>query len=381
MNSEKANYSDLPPALITPRMIGVVAVCACVFGLLQFWYHYMGPIADGKHVRYLDPLISEYTGAFAAALMFFPLRLVALRFRLDKGGWWRNIPVYMAVFVAASVCGTSFMWASRSLLFPLFGLGHYDYGRMPQRYFMEFPYQLMGFGLIVCGVHVYEHYRAARARELHAAQVEAQLSRAQLENLELKLQPHFLFNALNTISSTMYEDPAAADEMVSHLADLLRVSLRTDSGLEVPLGEELQALQHYLSIIRGRFGDDLQISLDVDPGALAVKVPSLLLQPLVENAVRHGRASADGRDRIRIAARKEQQSLFVTVDNAAPENLRPGGNGSGIGLSVTQDRLRLLYGDNHAFAAGPVPGGGYRVEIRIPTRTTTQTGMSSGDSA
>jgi two-component system LytT family sensor kinase len=381
MNSEKTKDFDLPPAPITPRMIGLIAVCACVFGLLQFWYHYMAAIADGRYVRFLDPLISEYTGALAAAILFFPLRLVALRFRLDKPGWWRCVPVYLIAFVTASVCGTSMMWASRSMLFPLFGLGQYDYGRMPQRYFMEFPYQLMGFGLMVCGVYVYEHYRAARARELYAAQVEAQLSRAQLENLELKLQPHFLFNALNTISSTMYEDPAVADEMVSHLADLLRVSLRTDSGLEVPLGEELRALDHYLSIIRGRFGDDLQVSLDVDPGALAVKVPSLLLQPLVENAVRHGRASADGRDRIRISARKEQESLLVTVENAAPENLLPSGNGSGIGLSVTQDRLRLLYGGNHAFAAGPVPDGGYRVEIRIPARTAKEALVSSGDPA
>lgn len=362
-------------------MIGFVAVCACIFGLLQFWYHYMAAITDGKYVRFLEPLISEYTGAFSAALMFFPLRFIALRFRLDRAGWWRCVPVYLIAFVAAAVCATTLMWASRSLLFPLFGLGHYDYGKMPQRYFMEFPYQLMGYGLIVTAVYVYERYRAARARELLAAQVEAQLSRAQLENLELKLQPHFLFNALNTISSTMYEDPAAADEMVSHLADLLRVSLRTDSGLEVPLGEELQALDHYLSIIRGRFGNDLQISLEVDPGALAVKVPSLLLQPLVENAVRHGRASADGRDRIRISARKEQESLLVTVENAAPENPRPNGNGSGIGLSVTQDRLRLLYGDNHAFAAGPVPDGGYRVEIRIPARTAKEASVSSGDPA
>jgi two-component system, LytTR family, sensor kinase len=268
------------------------------------------------------------------------------------------------------------MWAARTVLFPLFGLGSYDYGKMPERYFMEFPYQVIGFGVIVSGIHAYEHYRAARANEVRAARIAAQLSRAQLENLELKLQPHFLFNALNTISSTMYDNPAAADEMVSHLADLLRVSLRTDSGHEVALREELASLEHYLSIIRCRFGDDLQISLEADPGALSIQVPSLLLQPLVENAVRHGRASADGRDRIRISARSDPAWLLVTVENAASEDSRPAANASGIGLSVTQDRLRLLYGDDYRFSAGRVAQGGYRVEIRIPVRAAAQPGVS-----
>src|SRR5579864_8399861 len=144
------------------------------------------------------------------------------------------------------------MWGLRSALFPLAGLGPYDYGVMPLRYLMELPMQLIAFTVLVGGLHAVAALEAARARELQAARVEGSLARAQLRSLRLQLQPHFLFNALHTISAAMYEDPAAADEMLEQLAELLRASLRTAQADEVPLAEELALLDRYLALQRAR---------------------------------------------------------------------------------------------------------------------------------
>jgi LytS/YehU family sensor histidine kinase len=312
------------------------------------------------------------TGAYAGGLLFFPVRAVARRFRLDAPGGYRRLPVHALALVLYGAAATSFMWASRSVLFPLLGLGPYHYGRMPLRYFMEFPIQIIGYTLMTTGVMVADRYRAAREREIRAAQLEAQLAGARLQNLELQLQPHFLFNALNTISATLFEDPRAADEMVAHLSALLRACLRPADGHEVPLRAELETLGHYLGLVRARFGDRLEVSLVVDPAALELRVPSLVLQPLVENAVRHGRASADGRGRIQVTARREGEWLWLGVRDDGSGAGAAAEKGSGLGLAVTADRLRLMYGDGHRFRAEACPEGGFLASIELPARSTAR---------
>ncbi len=261
------------------------------------------------------------------------------------------------------------MWASRSLLYPLAGLGSYDYGRMPVRYFMEFPVQLIGFTIIVALVHVVNHLKDVRDREIHTAQLESALARAQLQNLRLQLQPHFLFNALNTISATMYEDARAADEMLGRLAELLRASLRTAQTDEVPLSTEIESLQAYLAIMRARFGSRLTVRLEIDEDCDQDLVPSLLLQPLVENAIRHGRTERDGEGVITVRAARKNERLELEVEDDGP-GVDDRGDllSSGIGLSSTAERLRLLYGDAARFTAGNRAGGGFVVAASIPVR-------------
>jgi two-component system, LytTR family, sensor kinase len=336
-------------------------------GLLLFLYRHLENVASRDRAPFLSPLITEVTAAWIAATLFFGVRALARRHPLDGPGWARRLPAHVAGVAAYAVSATSLMWATRSLLFPLAGLGPYDYGRMPHRYFMELPVQLMIYALMLTGVHVADRYRVEREERLLTAQLQARLSEARLQNLELQLQPHFLFNALNTIASTMYDDPAAADEMVSHLAELLRRSLRRP-GPEVPLREELAALGHYLSLLKARFGDDLNLTLEVPADTLDLLVPSLLLQPLVENAVRHGRASTAGAGRIEIEARRDQDALTIAVRDDGP-GAPVTDDGTGLGLSVTRERLRLLYGGGHHFEAGPQAGGGFRVVMRLPLRS------------
>jgi two-component system LytT family sensor kinase len=341
-----------------------------LLGLLLFPYRYLEVLANHGSESPLNPLVNELTGAFAAGLMYFPARRLVGRLPLDRGTWPRRLPIYLIVMLVLAALVTTLIWSLRTLIYPLAGLGPYDYGVMPLRYFMELPIQAVAFTLIVTGIHAWNALDAARRRELRDAQLAGNLARAQLHNLRLQLQPHFLFNALNTISATMYEDPAAADEMLGGLAELLRSSLRTAQSDEVPLEEELAILDRYLDLMRARFGDRLAVSIELDPAAAGALVPSLILQPLVENAIRHGNAERAGRGAIAVRARTEGNRLLLEVEDDGPGDARRNGHrtDSGLGLAATAERLRILYGDAQTFSAGDGAAGGFLARATLPLR-------------
>ena len=360
---------------LRPRVRGLALWLGLVvlLGLLLFTYHYLEVLASRRSGSPLEPLINELTGAFAMGLMFFPARWLARRLPLTRSTWPRRVPAYVLAILILGPAATTLLWGARSLLYPLAGLGRFDYGVMPLRYFMELPLQAIALTVVFAAVHVYDALEAARARELRHAQLAGSLARAQLRNLRLQLQPHFLFNALNTISATMYEDPAAADEMLDQLAELLRASLRTAQSDEVPLGEELALLDRYLALMRARFGERLEVDLQLDPETATALVPSLLLQPLVENAIRHGNAERAGRGAIAVRARREEDRLILEVEDDGPGDARqtnpsPDRREPGLGLAATAERLKLLYGDAQTFSAGNGHGGGFLVRACLPFR-------------
>jgi signal transduction histidine kinase len=343
---------------------------AFLCALLLFLYRYLGDVASGGRAIAREPFINEFTGVFGAAvLVALILRPLTRRFPLEARTWPTRLPLYLAVLIVFSILHTTLNWASRSVLYPLFGLWRFDYGEMRVIYLMEFPIDVIGFTLFTAGFHIFDRYRASRDRELHTEQLERALAESRLHSLRLQLQPHFLFNALNTISSRMYEDVVAADEMLTHLAELLRTSLRTSSVQLVALSSELDALQHYAAILRGRFGDRVQMTIDVPASCAGVLVPSLLLQPLVENAVRHGNASRLGHACIEVVARQSGDRLVLRVEDDGPGAPSGFEDGDGIGLRATRDRLRLLYGDAHTFRAENGERG-FRVTIEVPWRRT-----------
>jgi sensor histidine kinase YesM len=362
---------DHTTAAVTPwRRRAAYWSSAFLCALLLSLYRYLGDVASGGHAIARAPFINEFTGVFGAAvLVALILRPLTRRLPLQAHTWLRRVPVYLGVLVAFSILHTTLNWASRSILYPLFGLGRFDYGEMQVIYLMEFPIDVIGFTLFTAGFHIFDKYRAARDRELRTEQLERALAESRLHSLRLQLEPHFLFNALNTISSRMYEDVAAADEMLTHLAELLRTSLRTSSVQLVPLSSELDALKHYAAIMRGRFGDQVQMTIDVPGSCAGVLVPSLLLQPLVENAVRHGNASRLGHACIEVEARQVGDRLVLRVEDDGPGAPAGFESSDGIGLRATRDRLRLLFGDAHAFRAEN-SGRGFRVEIEMPWRQT-----------
>jgi hypothetical protein len=338
-----------------------------VLGLLLFLYRHLENVATRGHEPFIRPLVQEVTAAWIGVCLFFPVRALARRCPLSGPGWARRVPVHALGVLVFATTYTSLIWLVRSLLFPLLGQGRYDYGAMPVRYFMELPVQVIVYALFVAGVHTADHHRRTQERELATAQLQGQLALTQLENLQLRLQPHFLFNALNTISSAMYDDPAAADEMIGRLGELLRASLRTRETQEVALREELDTLRAYLGLMAARFGPEVEVCVRADEDALGLAVPALLVQPLVENAFRHGSAAFDGHGRIEVHARREGDALHIDVRNDVPPGASPAA-GSGLGLSLTCERLRLLYGEGHRFQAGKGADGWYEVAMTLPAR-------------
>jgi len=199
-----------------------------------------------------------------------------------------------------------------------------------------------------------------------ASRLEMQLVQARLDALVGQLQPHFLFNTLHTISAFVLEDPKQANRMITRLSELLRQSFNRERGPLVTLEEELELLDHYVAIQEARFGDRLRVTFRVDPRAASAAVPTLLLQPLVENAIRHGVVPSGNVAEISIAAVREGERLHLEVRDNGP-GLNGSSGGGGLGLANTRARLQELYGPGHRFELtnAPAPGGALAV-IDIP---------------
>ena len=228
------------------------------------------------------------------------------------------------------------------------------------------------YWMIVGGLQAYRYYRRYLGSELRLERMEKSYSLARLNALRMQLDPHFLFNALNTISSHVERDPRLTRRMIEHLGDLLRMSLETKDRQEVPLAEELAFLHHYLEIQKIRFGDQLVVKIEVEPAVRYASVPSLFLQPLVENAIRHGISRRASGGIVTVIARSVEDQLSVEVsDNGvglpAAWSLD---HCAGLGLSVTRERMAGLYPASHSFMVKRRPEGGTAVEIKLPLRVT-----------
>ena len=276
-------------------------------------------------------------------------------------GAWQLAPHYAVILTLMGAIKSAIYFPLRQATYPL-----------PHEYTLSgmiikgLVYQFVELAAVLGVVQAIEYGRSLRQGQLRATQLEARLAQARLEILRSELQPHFLFNALHAISALMHRNVEAADEMITHLGDLLRLSLERKSVQEVPLREELAVLEPYLSIVRIRFGDRLSINVDVDQSLLEFKVPLFLLQPLVENAIRHGIARRAGAGRIEIRARALGDFVQITVfDDGA--GLSQNAIREGIGLSNTKMRLEQLYGSAAELVLKGHPESGTEVLVTIPT--------------
>jgi len=235
--------------------------------------------------------------------------------------------------------------------------------------------------LIVAVSQAIAYRNQYRERELKSSQLEMQLAHAQLNALKMQIEPHFLFNVLNSIAALTRKDAASAERMTLQLAELLRMSLHNIGRHEVPLRQELEFLECYLRIQQTRFQDRLTVHFDIDPVALNAAVPHLVLQPLVENAIRHGIGPRLSAGRIEVHAHKQDQRLMLEVlDNGAglPVGFREKPE-PGVGLRNTEARLRQLHGDNFEFHCENLLGAGCGVRILVPFREVE--GAASDDRA
>ena len=208
---------------------------------------------------------------------------------------------------------------------------------------------------------------ASRRETLRAAELERQLSVAQLQALQMQLQPHFLFNTLNSITALVeFGRQAEAAEILKHLSGMLKTTLRQKSPEKVPLSQELVLLESYLAIEQARFADRLKVEISVDPAALGGLVPSFLLQPIVENALKHGIAHLASDGAIRTSVQRQGASLLLSVVDNGPGNGTTGSSGHGIGLKNTRERLHHFYKDRFQMRVDRPGTGGYEVSIIIP---------------
>lgn len=242
---------------------------------------------------------------------------------------------------------------------------------------VEFLYHQVPFWATVGTSYVLRHFGQLREREretarlaLEKSQLESTLRLAELEALRMKLNPHFLFNTLQNISVLALHDPHTAISMLTRLGDLLRASFRKDSQPEIPLEAEIALTQAYLDIERVRFHDRLSVLVDIAPGTESALVPTFLLQPLVENAIKHGLTSPDFSGRIQIRSLLQPEHLVLTVaDNGtgiSADSLQD--LHLGIGLGSTFERLNRLYPDQHEFTVRNIKEGGTEVRIALPFR-------------
>jgi len=232
-----------------------------------------------------------------------------------------------------------------------------------------FPFDLAVYAFILLGWTAAGWYRRSRDRELRAAQLETSLQEAKLAALRSQLNPHFLFNALNSVSALMHRDVDAADAMLARLGELLRLTLASDGSHEIRLHEELELLDRYLDVERIRFAERLAVTLDVPAATLAAHLPPFSLQPLVENAIHHGVAGRARGGRVTVTARQvnDRLQLRVTDDGPGLETSLPAREG--VGLRNTRARLRQLYGDAQVLAFRRPEAGGLEVLVEVPWRT------------
>jgi two-component system LytT family sensor kinase len=334
-------------------------------GLLQFWYRYLDAMARGRTINWLVPFLEQMTGNYVSLILFVLfISAVVSRFRPDLTPLSRWLPVHMLAIPAYSFIHTSLMWGWRLALFPLLGLGPYDYGVMPVRYWMEFPSDVIDYALNAGALIFFLRTRDANADQVRLAGLEGDLARAKLESLSLQLQPHFLFNSLNAVAALIHENPQRADLMLARLAGYLRRTLQSGPEQRVALEQELETLDLYFTMMKARFEDNLTMDLRVDDRVKRALAPQLILQPIVENAIQHGFDPATARIRVEVTASKTDSHLVLSIRDhgrgvdplAAPR----------IGLANTRNRLEHLYGKQATFRIANAEGGGAEVEIRIP---------------
>jgi two-component system LytT family sensor kinase len=291
--------------------------------------------------------------------------LVARRFPLSRDGLLPRLAIHLAASVL--LCAA---WAGGGVLLSmgLFGTPPYG-GSAVGWFFTSLPFGVAVYFAVLGVERATMYFLEARERETQAARLGAQLAEARLSALRMQLQPHFLLNSLNAITVIVRDrDTTTATRLLEQLGDMLRRVVRTGRSQEVRLDEELDFVRRYLDIESARFPDRLQVIFEVDLALGAAAVPEFVLQPLVENAIRHGLGRRAGPTRLSIVARREAEQLVLSVgdEGTAPAG-GPGAPGGGLGLANTRERLATLYGEGATLTLAPVATG-MVATVRIPYR-------------
>jgi signal transduction histidine kinase len=358
---------DRPPLRIgLPRIFGV-ATAFGIFSALQA-FNYVSLFTDRETPFYIL-LELNVTYWYAWAILVPVILWMARRYRFGRQNWKRAAAMHALGVLGCTFTHAAVWTTARVIIMKSFDGRTVDWWMsFRELSFLQFDWEMMTYWAIVGLSHALDFHRESQDRELASAQLETRLAEAQLQALQRQLHPHFLFNTLHTISALMHRDTEAADAMLARLSDLLRLTLDRVGTQQVALKDELDFVQKYLHIEQTRFADRLQVSTAIEPDTLDASVPNLVLQPLVENALRHGIGPKVGGGTVEIIARRLGETLQLAVrDNGAGLSTDAmNAFNTGVGVSNTRSRLQHLYPGRHRFDFETPPGGGLAVTIELP---------------
>ena len=347
--------------------LAVLIGIATVFGVSStIQAYFLLRVAGETDPMVLHLLVINLVYWYVPALLAPVIIQLATKFQFGRGRIVLPILVHVPAVLAYSLIHSASMFLVRmALMQQAPPQGWWWYARI--EYLRQLDWMFMTYLFLVGLTHAIEYRRESERRSLDSAQLEMRLVEAQLQALQRQLHPHFLFNTLNAIAGLMRSDVDAADRMMDRLGDLLRLTLNTSNIQEVSLKEELEVLQKYLDIEQVRLGNRLTVSIDIDPEALDAQLPNFLLQPLVENAVRHGIAPHARPGHLSVSASRHGNRLAIDIadsgDGVPPHRLTL--LNQGVGLANTRARLEHRYpNDHHLLCANGNPG--FRVTVNIP---------------
>jgi sensor histidine kinase YesM len=353
-------------------LIGLTFASLSFFGTLA--------ISDFRSINLVGIFVWNLTAFYLWALLTPLIALLARRYRLDRQHWLRSLcfvhlPASI-LFPALHLClYLTLYWLTGGMLtreFPTL-LSFFSY-----QLFANLPLKVSIYWLILIAINALDYYQSFRVAEVKASELRAQLAQAQLRALKMQLHPHFLFNTLNSISALLHRDAEAADQMVARLGDFLRLTLENSGDQEVTLEQEMAFLRCYLEIEIVRH-DRLSVETDIEPETLAALVPNLILQPLVENAIRHGISLQPAPGRLAIRAARRHGRLRLQVEDNGPglslvseagapatDDLLARTLAGGVGLANTRARLEHLYGAEGRLELARANPRGMIVTLEIP---------------
>jgi signal transduction histidine kinase len=367
---------QLPNGPFSKRWKGAVTffLLWTLIGLAFAGQHYLKAAKLGDGVPWRVAVEGALADWYLFALLALPAFALARRFHLGGAQWRLRLALHV-------VAGTVFslLWILlRTLIVEAF-LPDHGAGKPLEdllRYVVvaTFFFNILVYWVVVTVAHALAYFQSLQDRERRLLELENRLTSARLQALQMQLNPHFLFNALNGISTLMYRDVDAADTMIVKLAGLLRHALDQSGRHQVTLREEMSFLDRYLDLEQMRFGDRLTVHREIDPIAEVALVPNLLLQPIVENAIKHGIEPKleSGHITIRVAV-VDSATLRIEIEDNGRGIVSDRGIGSGVGTSNCRSRLSQLYGPAGNFRLEPAEFGGVRAIVQIPFRTTLST--------
>lgn len=355
------------------RIFLLVSLWLGVGFMLSFEVYFNLRVIEPDAVVMVDEIVYFQFQRATLWMLMVPL-VVWLRQRvpLDRGHWFGGIGLHLAVSCAimAGYYFARILYMMESKDLPMAQFWEVSHKNFWGRNIIDMVF----YWVTIAGCYMTDFYRRVRAEEVKIAQLESRLLEAELSVLKQQLHPHFLFNALNTVASLVREqkNPEAV-QLLSKISSLLRLTLESARIQQVTLRQEVDFIVRYLEIQQARFADRLGFSIDIEPSAMEAKVPNLLLQPLVENAVLHGLASKPERGTVVVRAGVRDRRLWMEVrdDGVGFDVRRPiSRSGGGIGLQNTRERLERLHGPSHRFVIESAPGSGTSIKLELPYSTS-----------